>query len=117
MNRPLLLGLGLLLMTTATPTAWAHGGHIHHGKPTEGTIATVDGDHLTVTTVAGPVSVTLTDTTHVAVGEKDADRTALQPKARVSVFGTKLEGGELVAEDIHVEDSGAAGTALAPQKH
>jgi len=35
-------------------------------------------------------------------GEKELDRKALTPKNRVSVFGTKLESGELVAEDIHV---------------
>ena len=102
------LALGLLLAANAS-TAWAHGGHVHHGKPTEGTIAAVNGAHLTLTTDTGPVSVTLTETTHFALGDEDADRKALTPTARVKVFGTKLESGELVAEDIHVEESAAAG--------
>src|SRR6266481_6689309 len=97
--RPLFIALGLLLVTTAT-NAWAHGGHAHHGTPTEGTIATVNGDHLTLTTATGSVDVTVTERTHIAAGEKELDRKALTPNTRVSVFGTKLEGGELVAEDV-----------------
>ena len=103
--RPLLIALGLLLVAIAA-NAWAHGGHAHHGTPTEGTIATVNGDHLTLTTDTGSVAVTLTETTHIAAGENELDRKALTPKSRVSVFGTKLESGELVAEDIHVEGNG-----------
>jgi hypothetical protein len=104
--RHVILVLGLLLVTNAI-NAWAHGAHAHHGKPTEGTIAAVDGEHLTLTMDAGPVAVTLTETTHIAEGEKEVDRNALAPAVHVSVFGTKLASGELVAEDIHVEDAGA----------
>ena len=112
--RLLLIALGLLLLTTAT-NAWAHGGHAHHGTPTGGTIATVNGDHLTLTTDSGSLAVTVTETTHIVAGEKELDRKALTPKTRVSVFGTKLESGELVAEDIHVEGTGARAHATRDQ--
>lgn len=109
------LALGLFLTATAA-NAWAHGGHAHHGAPTEGTITAAKGEHLTLRTDTGSVAVTLTKATHIASGEKELGWKALQSKTRVSVFGTTLESGELVAEDIHVE-GGDTPAHTAHQKH
>jgi methionine-rich copper-binding protein CopC len=96
-------GAAIVVIALVSP-AWAHEQSLHHQKPTSGAVETVNGEHLTLKTDDATISVTLSDRTHVEAGEKEVGRDALRPGTHVSVYGTKLPGGEIVASDIHVED-------------
>ena len=84
--------------------ASGHETSKHRGKPTEGEVVSVVGDTLSVDTAAGRVAVTLTETTRFERGDQAATRAALESGVHVSVFGTKLPGGALVAREVIVRD-------------
>ena len=93
-----------VLLALAAPAA-AHDAKLHHAMPTHGSIRAVAGDHLTVDTGAGTISVVLDAQTRVEQGEHETDRGALHSGETVDVFGTKLPSGELVAREIHIGDA------------
>ena len=95
------------LALLAGGSAIAHEGHMHVGKQTHGTVTAITSDHFTLQTDHGAVTVTLTDHTTVEEGDRVVGREALHLGAPLSVFGTMLPGGELVATAIHVEASAA----------
>lgn len=90
-------------------SAVAHEQSLHKGRPTEGRVASVSGNGLVLETDKGKVSVTLTDTTKMERDEKPIARKEIQTGDLVSVFGTKLETGELVAREIVVHAPGQGG--------
>ena len=113
--------IGRFVLVVALPllaggTAIAHEGHMHLGKPTHGTVAAISSDQLTLQTDHGAVAVTLTDHTTVEEGDRVVGREALHLGAPISVFGTTLPGGEIVASAIHVEGSGATPSPVPPRK-
>ena len=83
--------------------ALAHEQSLHRGHPTEGRVASVSDQGLVVETEKGNLSVTLQDTTRIERGDTPVARTEIRPGDHVSVFGTKLETGELVAKEIIVD--------------
>jgi hypothetical protein len=95
------LAMITVLLLSATP-AFAHDESSHGRKPTEGVIDAVHGDHLSLRSQKGTISVVLDEKTAIEQDEKPVGRDRLEPGARVSVFGTKLPGGEIVARDIVV---------------
>jgi hypothetical protein len=80
---------------------------MHVGKPTHGTVDAVTSDHFTLHTDRGAIAVTLTEHTTVEEGDQVVGRETLHLGIAVSVFGTMLPGGELVATAIHIEGSAA----------
>ncbi len=97
---------GVIGIVLGTVTAGAHDGSMHSGKPTEGTVAVVHGDQLTLALADGQVLVMLQPTTKLEEGEQPAARDALKPGVHVEVFGTKLPDGELVAREIRIRPAG-----------
>ncbi|MBI3770130.1 MAG: hypothetical protein HY271_16780 [Deltaproteobacteria bacterium] len=102
--------LVLSILIVAFPgVAVAHEGSMHKEKAIEGEVASVTGDHLTVREKAGTVtSVTLTAQTKLERGDAAAVQGDLKPGAHVSVFGTKLPTGELVAREIDLQENADA---------
>lgn len=99
--RTTLCALVAVLMAGGGTTA--HEQSLHKGHPTEGRVASVSENGFVLDTDKGNVSVTLTDTTTMARGEKPITRKDIRPGDHVSVLGTKLATGELVAHEIVVQ--------------
>jgi len=97
-------------MALLTTLASAHDASLHKGKATTGEVISVAADKMELKTAAGPVTVTLNDKTKYEHGNKAATKSHLVKGEHVSVFGTKLPTGELVAREILIDapDSHAA---------
>ena len=106
--------LGVAIMVLVPIVALGHETRLHRGKPTEGEVASVQGDHLSLKTAAGSVPVTLTDGTKVERESQQATRADLAPGTHVAVFGTKLPTGELVAREIVIEGGAHHGSKATP---
>jgi len=78
----------------------AHDASLHKGKATTGEVVSVSGDKMEMKTSAGPLTVMLNDKTKYEHGAKTVTRSHLQKGEQVSVFGTKLPTGELVAREV-----------------
>lgn len=100
-ERFLLFSLAAVLLVASG--ALAHGEE-YHEKGLEGSVVALAGDVLTVRTASGPVAVTLTEETSIVSGDKRRGREALQPGSRVTVHGSKLPGGGMVAREVILQD-------------
>lgn len=89
----------------AMPSAIGHDPSKHKGKATEGVIRAVSGDKIEIKATAGLITVALTTKTKIEHGTESVDRSHLKAGERVSVFGTKLPSGELVAREIVIAPS------------
>ena len=78
----------------------AHEQSLHKGRSTEGEVVSVSKDGLMMQTAKGRVSVTLSESTTVERGDEQVARDAIHTGDHVSVFGTTLATGELVAREI-----------------
>ena len=83
---------------------------LHKGKATAGEIVSVSADKMELKTAAGAVTVILNDKTKYEHGNQTVTKAHLQKGDRVSVFGTKLQTGELVPREVLIgaTDSHAA---------
>src|SRR2546422_8462749 len=94
------IGTGIAVVLLAGGLAAAHEQSLHKGRPTEGEVVSVSKDGLVMQTAKGNVSVTLSDSTTVERGDEKIARDAIRTGDHVSVFGTTLATGELVAREI-----------------
>lgn len=93
----------LAVLALLVPIAAAgHEASKHRGKPTQGEVVSMEGDRLSIATPAGRVVVTLTEATKLEQGDHATTRDALKSGVHVTVFGTKLPGGALVAREVIV---------------
>ena len=99
MYRSVLLVLALLGFVGVS-SAEAHDARLHKGKPTKGEVVSVEANGLTLKTATGTTTVTWREETKFERGDKQATREDLKPGDQVSVFGTKLPTGELVAREV-----------------
>ncbi len=90
----------ILAIWLLTPLASAHDASLHKGKATTGEVVSVSEGKLEMKTSTGPLTVTLNDKTKYEHGRKAATKSHLEKGQHVSVFGTKLQTGELVAREI-----------------
>jgi hypothetical protein len=102
--KKLILSVAVFGALTSALPAFAHDAKFHKEKPVTGTLASIDGDSLTLTTEKGDQKVTLTKDTKL---EKDkaqatASKQDLKKGQHLMVFGTKLESGELVAREVMI---------------
>lgn len=104
--RRAILVFGLIATVAA---ARAHDASLHRGKPTDGVVAALDGDHLTLDRAGGHLDVVLQADTKIEDGDDAVGRDRLSKGAAISVFGTKLATGELVAREILLRRDGAGG--------
>ena len=100
--------IALLLGLFMSPVT-AHDPSKHKGKAIEGEITAATGDQVELKTAAGVVHVSLTSKTKIEHGDQTVDRSHLKTGERVSVFGTKLPSGQLVAREIVIAAPGHSG--------
>ena len=95
------LSLTVLFLALLTPSiARAHDPNKHKGKGTKGEIVSVAEDRIELKTSTGAQTVTITDKTKFERGSDQVTKADLKKGDHVTVFGTKLATGELVAREI-----------------
>lgn len=98
MNRTVLtlfLAIGIL-----ASTAIAHDASKHKGKATVGEIVSLGDDRFELKTATGTVPVKFSSKTKFEHGNAAVDKTHLQKGGKVTVIGTKLANGDLVAKEV-----------------
>jgi len=84
----------------AVTTAIAHDASLHKGKPTDGEIVSIAGEKMQIKAATGPLTVVLSNKTKYEHGNQTVTKSHLKAGEHVSVFGTKLPTGELVASEV-----------------
>jgi hypothetical protein len=77
------------------------GGQAVTGRGANGTVGSLEGDTLQLTTAEGDITVTLTDET-VLTRTATAERSDLQAGARVTVIGERDDSGDITAAVIQI---------------
>jgi hypothetical protein len=108
MNRPLLTAVAALVSVCGT-AAYAHDASKHKGKPIEGEVVSVAGDRFQLKTATGTVPVTFSSKTKFEHGKAMVDKTHVTKGGRITVFGTKLPSGEVVAREVLIGGAEAQG--------
>ena len=90
----------LMAVSLVTANAMAHDAKLHKGKATTGEIVSVADDRFEMKTATGTTVVSFSSKTQFEHGSQKVDKTHLSKGAKVSVIGTKLPSGELVAREV-----------------
>jgi hypothetical protein len=120
MNKALLTILATVSLTAGL--AFAHDASKHKGKPIKGEVVSTAGDRFEVKTESGLIPVTFSSKTKFEHGNATVDKTHVTKGTHVSVFGTKLPTGEMVAREVLIGTSsdhsqhGTAKETTAPPK-
>ncbi len=101
-------GVALALLLAAA--GLAHDPSKHKGRATKGEVVSVAGDRLELRTAAGLKAVTLNEKTKYERGDQIAAKADLKAGEQVTVFGTTLATGELVAREVLLEGARKAGS-------
>ena len=100
-----IIGTGIAVVLLAGGLAAAHEQSLHKGHPTEGQVLSVSKDGLVMETAKGNASVTRSDSTMVERSDEKVGWDAIHTGDHVSVFGTTLATGELVAREVVIGGS------------
>lgn len=92
--------MALMVGLATVSGLYAHDASLHKGKATTGEIVNVAPDRLDLKTPAGMVKVSFSEKTKFEHGKEVVDKTHLKTGDTISVVGTKLPSGELVAKEI-----------------
>jgi ribosomal protein S1 len=95
-----IIGSGIAAVLLAAGLAAAHEQSLHKGRSMEGEVVSVSEDGIVMQTAKGHVSVTLSESTTVERGDEKLARDAVHTGDHVTVFGTTLATGELVASEV-----------------
>ena len=90
----------LACVLLAGSLAIAHDASLHKGKATVGEVVSIEAGKMELKTAAGPLTVTLSAKTKYEHGNQTVTRSHIKKGEQVSVFGTKLPTGELVASEV-----------------
>lgn len=90
----------VVLGTLAVTSAQAHDPSLHKGKSTVGTVTSITENALELQTGTGRMMVTFQPETKFERGDESVTRQAIHVGDQVTVFGTKLATGELVAREV-----------------
>jgi hypothetical protein len=101
----------LLALAVSVSMLSAHDAAEHKGAPTQGQIASVVADSFQLKTATGTVKVSFNKETKFEHGDEVVDKSHLTKGAKVSVFGTKLPSGEIVAKEVVMGATPAAKAA------
>lgn len=104
MNKTLMTMLTAVALTAGS--AFAHDASKHKGKPIKGEVVSSAGDRFEVKTESGLVPVTFSSKAKFEHGNATVDKTHVKKGIHVSVFGTKLPSGEMVAREVLIGTSG-----------
>ena len=99
----------LLTVLLLSPPVGAHEQSLHKGKPVEGEVGTLAGDRLTLKTATATLTVVLDENTHFERDDQPATKADLAQGNHLTVFGTKLATGELVAREVLIGGAHGAG--------
>lgn len=103
MNTKKLLLCIACMLTPAT--AFAHDAKLHKGTPVEGEIIEREAKGFTLQSKDGTHKVTFKKRPNIEVGSAThAEPDDLKAGQHVSVFGTKLPGGEIAADEVLVHE-------------
>lgn len=94
----------------------AHDAKLHKGNATEGEVVSVTPAAMVVKTAKGNVTATIDKATKFEMGDQKVDINHFKKGDKVSVFGTKLASGELVAKEI-VMPGATKAAAKSDHKH
>ena len=78
----------------------AHDEKLHTGNATQGEIVLIAGNNIVMKTATGNLKVTLNKDTKYEMGDQSVDVNHFKKGDKVSVIGTKLATGELVAKEM-----------------
>ena len=92
--------MAIALASLLPITLGAHDASKHKGKAITGEIISLGDDRFELKTDAGKAAVTFSSKTKFEHDGKPVDKTHLQKGERVSVIGTKLPSGEIVAREV-----------------
>ena len=104
--------MALLALLLLSPPGDAHEQSLHKGKPVEGEVTAIAADRLTLKSAAAMLTVVFDEKTHFECEDRPAAKGDVAQGDHVTVFGTKLATGELVAREVLVRrahDAGASG--------
>lgn len=97
----------------------AHDEKLHTGNATQGEIVSIAGNNVVMKTATGDLKVTLNKDTRYEMGDQAVDVNHFRKGDKVSVIGTKLATGELVAKEMMMTmaPAKAAGKTEGDHKH
>ncbi|MEO8338126.1 MAG: DUF5666 domain-containing protein [Nitrospirota bacterium] len=97
----------------------AHDEKLHTGSATQGEIISIAGNNVVMKTATGNMKVTLNKDTKFEMGDAAVDVNHFKKGDKISVIGTKLATGELVAKEVMMTmaPAKAAGKAEGDHKH
>lgn len=98
--KSILISLSFLTAILVTFSAHAHDAKFHKGKPVHGTVTTVSPDGFDLQTNDGALHVVCGKDAIIEKDNSRASKEDIKKDMHVSVIGTKLETGELVAREI-----------------
>lgn len=110
---PTLLAVGLMSASLLS----AHDAKLHKGKATEGEIVSILGNTVVMKTATGNVNVVLNKDTKYEMGEQAVDVNHFKKGDKISVIGTKLATGELVAKEMIMTMAPSKAAAHAQGEH
>src|SRR5215510_2198919 len=96
-----------LTSVVSVSTAYAHDASLHKGKPIVGKVVSLSDNGLTLQTATGTTTVTFQDKTTFERGDAKASPQEIQKGDQLTVFGTKLPSGELVAREVLLPNTSA----------
>jgi hypothetical protein len=88
-------------------SAYAHDASLHKGKPTVGKVASLSENGVNLKTARGTTPVTFQDKTKFERGDAQVSVKEIQTGDQLTVFGTKLPSGELVAREVLLPSANA----------
>ena len=102
MNRSMFLTLALVGLLGAPAAVHAHDASLHKGKPTKGEVTAIEDNGVQLKTAKGTMTVTFQDKTAFERRDAKAAREDIHKGDQLTVFGTKLPTGELVAREVRL---------------
>jgi len=95
----------------------AHDESKHKGNATKGEIVAVSDDGFVLKTAKGNITVTVNKDTKIEHGQQAVDKTHLMKGEEVTVFGTKLPSGQLVAKEVILGSTETGSKSKTEHKH
>jgi|GEM_PF-4643885 len=96
---------------------YAHDVSLHKGKPTVGKVVSTEDNGFTLKTDTGTTPVIFQDKTTFERGDAHASLQDIKTGDQVTVFGTKLPTGTLVAREVLLPTANAKRNAAHPDHH
>jgi len=107
----------LFLLVVFLNNAWAHDPSKHKGRATVGEVTSIGNDRLELKTSTGSRTIMITETTKFERGSEKIAKDDVKVGDQVTLFGTTLATGEVVAREILLTKSEVRNGKRSGQKH